>query len=77
MVSRWKYRKTKWKRLPLLILERQNTKTLEEITLISIHPDYPDRHVMIGTELTEELRSTLVEFLKKKYDIFEWSQGDC
>ena len=31
---------------------------------------------MIGTELTEELWSALVEFLKKNYDIFTWSQGD-
>ena len=31
---------------------------------------------MIGTELTKELRSALVEFLKKNYDVFAWSQGD-
>ena len=31
---------------------------------------------MIGTELTNELRSALVVFLKKNYDIFAWSQGD-
>ena len=45
--------------------EIENTKPLKEVTLISIHPDYPDCHVMIGTELTEELRKPLVEFLKK------------
>ena len=31
---------------------------------------------MVGTELTEELRSALVEFLKKNNDVFAWSQGN-
>ena len=31
---------------------------------------------MTGTELTKELRIALVEFLKKNYDVFAWSQGD-
>ena len=30
---------------------------------------------MIGTELTDELRSVLMEFLKKNFDVFAWSQG--
>ena len=46
--------------------EIENTTPIEKIVPISMHPDYPDRHVMIGTELTEELRNALVEFLKKK-----------
>ncbi|GFY99885.1 hypothetical protein Acr_13g0012850 [Actinidia rufa] len=33
--------------------ETNNTKPLEEVVPISIHPDYPDRHIMIGTELTD------------------------
>ena len=52
--------------------ESENTKPLEEVTPISIYPDHPDRHVMIGTELTEELRIALVKFLKENYDIFAW-----
>ena len=32
--------------------------------------------MMIGTELTEEIRDALVEFLKKNYDVFAWSQCD-
>ena len=56
--------------------ETKNTKPLEEVAPISIHPNYPDRHVMIGTELTKKLQSALVEFLKKNYDIFVWSRGD-
>ena len=56
--------------------ESKNTKSLEEVTPVSIHPDHPDRHVMIGTELTEELRIALVEFLKRNYDVFAWSQAD-
>ncbi|XP_057506528.1 uncharacterized protein LOC130789725 [Actinidia eriantha] len=56
--------------------DTKNAKPLEEVTPISIHPDYPDRHVMIGTELIDELRTTLVEFLKGNFDVFAWSQGD-
>ena len=56
--------------------ETENTKPLEEMTPISIHPDYPNCHVMIGTELTDELRNALVEFLKKNYNVVAWSQGD-
>ena len=50
--------------------DTKNTKPLEEVTLIFVHPDYLDPYVMIGTELTTELRNALVEFLKKNYDIF-------
>ena len=56
--------------------ETKNTKPLEDVTTISIHPDYPDRHIMIEIELTEELQSALTEFLKRNYDVFAWSQGD-
>ena len=42
--------------------EIEHTKSLEEVTPISIHPDYPDRHAMIGTKLTKELWIALVEF---------------
>ena len=50
----------------------ENTKPLEEVALIFIHSYYPDHHVMIRTELTDELQNTLVEFLKKNYDVFAW-----
>ena len=53
--------------------EIKNTKPLEDVASISIHPDYPDCHVMIGTKLTNELRKALVKFLKKNYDTFAWS----
>ncbi|GFZ19883.1 hypothetical protein Acr_28g0005880 [Actinidia rufa] len=56
--------------------ETENTKPLEEVALISIHPNYPDCQVMIGTELTDELRLALTDFLKKNSDVFAWSQGD-
>ncbi|GFY91594.1 hypothetical protein Acr_07g0017900 [Actinidia rufa] len=56
--------------------ETENTKPLEEVVPISIHPNYPDHQVMIGTELTDELRITLIDFLKKNSDVFAWSQGD-
>ena len=50
--------------------DTENTKPLEEVTLISIHPHHPDHHVMIGMELATELRDALVEFLKRNYDVF-------
>ncbi|GFY84700.1 hypothetical protein Acr_03g0014740 [Actinidia rufa] len=56
--------------------ETENTKPLEEVTPISIHPNYPERQVMIGTELTDELRIALTDFLKRNSDVFAWSQGD-
>ena len=43
--------------------ETENTEPLEEVAPIFIHPDYPNRHIMIGTELTEKLRNALVGFL--------------
>ena len=54
----------------------ENSKPLKEVAPISIHPNYLDCHVMIGIELTKELQSTLVEFLKKNYNMFAWSQGN-
>ena len=56
--------------------ESKNTKLLEEVTPVSIHLDHPDCHIMVEIELTEELQVALVEFLKRNYDIFAWSQGD-
>ncbi|GFS37978.1 hypothetical protein Acr_00g0055000 [Actinidia rufa] len=56
--------------------ETNNTKPFEEVVLISIYLEYPDRHIMIDTELTDELRFALINFLKKNFDIFAWSQGD-
>ncbi|XP_057471965.1 uncharacterized protein LOC130760604 [Actinidia eriantha] len=62
-------------RLALIDLrESNNTKPLEEVVPISLHPEYPDRHVMIGTELTRELRLALIDFLRKNSDVFAWSQ---
>ena len=52
--------------------EMKNTMPLEEVTSISIHPDFLDRHVMIRTKLSEEFQTTLMEFLKKNYDVFAW-----
>ena len=53
--------------------ELENTQSLEEVTPVSIHPDHPYCHVMIGTELIKELRSAMVKFLKMNYDVFAWS----
>ena len=53
-----------------LVGESENTKPLEEITSVFIHPNHPVRHVMIEIELTDELRVALVELLKENYDVF-------
>ena len=42
--------------------ETENTKLLEEVVSIFIHPDYLDRYVMIRTKLAEELQSAMVKF---------------
>ena len=52
--------------------ETKNTKSQEEVTPISIHLNFLNRHVMFKTEL----RDALVEFFKKNYDVFAWSQGE-
>ena len=38
----------------------ESTKLSEEVTPISIHSSHLDRHIMFGTELTEELQDALV-----------------
>ena len=55
--------------------DTENTKYLEAVTLIPIHPNHLDRYMMIEIELTTELRDALVEFLKKNYDVLAWSQS--
>ena len=45
--------------------EIKKTKPLKEVALISIHPDYPDRHVMIGTELLRNCGMLWWDFLRK------------
>ncbi|GFY85492.1 hypothetical protein Acr_04g0002300 [Actinidia rufa] len=59
---------------PIAITDRG--RRYGEVVPISIHPDYPDRHIMIGTELTSELRFALIHFLKENSDVFAWSQRD-
>ncbi|GFY95336.1 hypothetical protein Acr_10g0007210 [Actinidia rufa] len=41
-----------------------------------VNRDRRDHHVMIGTKLIEELQTDLVEFLKKNFNVFAWSQGE-
>ena len=53
--------KDKVKEITLVDLrETENTKPLEEVAPISIHPNYPNRHVMIETE---ECWSSLVDII--------------
>ncbi|GFY95669.1 hypothetical protein Acr_10g0010540 [Actinidia rufa] len=57
--------------------ETNNTKPLEETVPISIHPEYLDRHIMIGTKnLPVSFVFALIHFLKENSDVFAWSQRD-
>jgi hypothetical protein len=44
--------------------------------LIEIAVDGPDRVLKIGSQLPEELKATLSEFLKKNLDVFAWTHED-
>ena len=46
--------------------ESKNTKLLEEVTPIFIHLDHPDRHIMIGTELTEKTTYCFNKILERE-----------
>ena len=43
----------------ITLVDSRDTKPLEEVAPISIHSDYPDCHVMIRTELIDELQRAL------------------
>ncbi|CAL8116974.1 unnamed protein product [Prunus armeniaca] len=42
----------------------QQAKLVEDLELVTLHEDIPDRHVRIGTSLSQELRSDLAAFLR-------------
>jgi hypothetical protein len=44
--------------------------------LVEVAIDVPDRIVKIGSQLSEELKTELSEFLKKNVDVFAWSHED-
>ncbi|BBN69283.1 Disease resistance protein TIR-NBS-LRR class family [Prunus dulcis] len=49
---------------------------MEDLELVTLHDDIPDRQVRIGTSISPELRSDLVAFLRLNSEVFAWSYND-
>ncbi|GJT30954.1 reverse transcriptase domain-containing protein [Tanacetum coccineum] len=49
---------------------------LEEKIKVSIHPEYPEQTITIGSALTEKGRKELCALLKQNLDIFAWKLAD-
>ncbi|GJV55841.1 reverse transcriptase domain-containing protein [Tanacetum coccineum] len=48
----------------------------EETIQVSIHPEYPEQTIVIGSMLTEEGRKELCGLLRRNLDIFSWRPAD-
>ncbi|CAL2237942.1 unnamed protein product [Prunus armeniaca] len=49
---------------------------VEDLELVTLDENIPDRQVRIGTSLSQELRSDLVAFLRLNSEVFAWSYND-
>ncbi|CAL8175328.1 unnamed protein product [Prunus armeniaca] len=49
---------------------------MEDLELVTLDENIPDRQVRIGTSLSQELRSDLVAFLRLNSEVFAWSYND-
>ncbi|KAL5785135.1 hypothetical protein ACOSQ2_007527 [Xanthoceras sorbifolium] len=49
---------------------------MEELDEVSIHPDFPDHKVSIGSRLPQNIRARLLSFLTARHDSFAWSHAD-
>ncbi|CAL2248236.1 unnamed protein product [Prunus armeniaca] len=54
----------------------QQAEPVEDLELVTLHEDIPDRQVRIGTSLSQELRSDLIAFLRLNSEVFAWSYND-
>ncbi|XP_020417977.1 uncharacterized protein LOC109948691 [Prunus persica] len=54
----------------------QQAEPVEDLELVTLHDDIPDRQVRIGTSISPELRSDLVAFLRLNSEVFAWSYND-
>nr|GEY50792.1 hypothetical protein [Tanacetum cinerariifolium] len=43
---------------------------------VALHPDFPDREIVIGGSLSDKGRTELFSILKKNLDIFTWQPSD-
>ena len=53
--------------------EESKVEALETIALVE---DGPTKMIRIGTMLSPEMRTRLIEFLKENLDVFAWSHKD-
>ncbi|GJV21757.1 reverse transcriptase domain-containing protein [Tanacetum coccineum] len=51
-------------------------KILEEKIRVSIHPEYPEQTIAIGSTLTEKGRKELCTLLGQNLDVFAWKPAD-
>ncbi|GKE27299.1 reverse transcriptase domain-containing protein, partial [Tanacetum coccineum] len=51
-------------------------QVIEEKIKVSIHPEYPEQTIAIGSTLTEEGRKELCGLLRRNLDIFAWKPAD-
>ncbi|XP_016648918.1 PREDICTED: uncharacterized protein LOC107880897 [Prunus mume] len=49
---------------------------VEDLELVTLDENIPDRQVRIGTSLSQELHSDLVAFLRLNSEVFAWSHND-
>ncbi|CAL8174532.1 unnamed protein product [Prunus armeniaca] len=48
----------------------------EELEMVILNEQYPDRCVKIGTTLDPNLRTQFIEFLRQQAEVFAWSYDD-
>ncbi|GKF07300.1 hypothetical protein Tco_0041524, partial [Tanacetum coccineum] len=51
-------------------------QVIEEKIQVSLHPEYPEQTIAIGSTLTEEGRKVLCGLLRRNLDIFAWKPTD-
>ncbi|CAL2255478.1 unnamed protein product [Prunus armeniaca] len=54
----------------------QQGEPVEDLELVTLHEDIPDRQFRIGTSLSQELHSDHVAFLRLNSEVFAWSYND-
>ncbi|GKV45535.1 hypothetical protein SLEP1_g52605 [Rubroshorea leprosula] len=54
----------------------QKAEPVEPVETVPLNPEVPERTVKIGTKLTEEERTELLEFLRVNQDVFAWTTDE-
>nr|GEY39793.1 hypothetical protein [Tanacetum cinerariifolium] len=53
-----------------------SVRATEERIKVTIHPEYPEQTIAIGSTLTDEGRKVLCDLLRRNLDIFAWKPAD-